>query len=835
MPHGMSNGSASDERTVAAAVAENERQMISAALMANQRPGTSSQGGAGMPPGGTKIPEYLNRIREETDFLQNHAARYEAESKQLTLEKAEIEQRCTAMHNEQQRLSYEAAKQSEIAKRLHGLILNMVNYIPHEIRDGLRMNLDRAMNISTQELQQLQQLQQMQQAGLLPAGMPGMPNFAGMMMGNPGYPQNLGLGGPGMSGMGMPGFGPMGPGGPLHPPPSSSALGSMMSASASDHNRLSESLRKSSSVPNNLTPSNDRSREKHSPSPGVGSPPEVRRNGSVGPVNGEKNRGSEQGKRNRSPERERSNQKNGGGSKSGRLEQNPSKKPFPEGNIKREMDGSEDGSGASDEDLDVEGEGSPSPPPMREEKRGDGKRPESPRSGRSSASSSPKQESQKNGPKSSTPNHMGPSRPKPLLNGPPGGMGMPPGGFPFDHPGAGGHPGMMYPGQFPSPYGRHPGMGHNGSFDMHGRPPMGMNPMMNGAPPRAMDRPASFSFHGTMGPAGLRMPDESLQPTQFPPDLNKYKMPRSVTDVATLLHGEVVCAVTISNPTKHVFTGGKGSVKIWDLFAGGSSGPYNPKDVHDLPCFGENNYIRSCKLLQDGKTLIVGGEADKLIVWDLNASGTPKVKAELSLASQAGPNAAACYALAVSPDARLCYCCCADGKIAVWDLVSESVVRMLDGHSDGASCIDMSIDSTKLWTGGLDSTVRSWDLRMSTQLSTYDFPSQIFSLGCSPTGDWFAVGMENSTVEVIHMTKPDTYRLRMHEQCVLSLKYAASGKWFISTGKSKELVGWQSPHGSLVFSKTEGSSVLSCDVAADDKFIVTGSGDKKATVYEVTY
>jgi len=33
----------------------------------------------------------------------------------------------------------------------------------------------------------------------------------------------------------------------------------------------------------------------------------------------------------------------------------------------------------------------------------------------------------------------------------------------------------------------------------------------------------------------------------------------------------------------------------------------------------------------------------------------------------------------------------------------------------------------------------------------------------------------------------------------------------------------------------ETSSVLSCDVSTDDQFIVTGSGDKKATVYEVIY
>ena len=37
--------------------------------------------------------------------------------------------------------------------------------------------------------------------------------------------------------------------------------------------------------------------------------------------------------------------------------------------------------------------------------------------------------------------------------------------------------------------------------------------------------------------------------------------------------------------------------------------------------------------------------------------------------------------------------------------------RQFQGHTDGASCIDISPDGNKLWTGGLDNTVRSWDLR----------------------------------------------------------------------------------------------------------------------------
>lgn len=162
-----------------------------------------------------------------------------------------------------------------------------------------------------------------------------------------------------------------------------------------------------------------------------------------------------------------------------------------------------------------------------------------------------------------------------------------------------------------------------------------------------------------------------------------------------------------------------------------------------------DNYIRSCKLLPDGRTLIVGGEASTLTIWDL-ASQTPRIKAELT------SSAPACYALAISPDAKVCFSCCSDGNIAVWDLHNQTLVRweksaltpllcdafrggtsvnvctasdsdyrQFQGHTDGASCIDISHDGTKLWTGGLDNTVRSWDLREGRQLQQHDFTSQV--------------------------------------------------------------------------------------------------------------
>ncbi|XP_021395801.1 transducin-like enhancer protein 1 [Lonchura striata] len=358
-------------------------------------------------------------------------------------------------------------------------------------------------------------------------------------------------------------------------------------------------------------------------------------------------------------------------------------------------------------------------------------------------------------------------------------------------------------------YGRSPLVG----YDPH--PHMRVPGLVTGMQVGTSGKPA-YSFHVSA--------DGQMQPVPFPPDaLIGSGIPRHARQLHTLTHGEVVCAVTISNSTRHVYTGGKGCVKVWDV-----GQPGTKTAVAQLDCLNRDNYIRSCKLLPDGRSLIVGGEASTLSIWDL-AAPTPRIKAELT------SSAPACYALAISPDAKVCFSCCSDGNIVVWDLQNQTLVRQFQGHTDGASCIDISNDGTKLWTGGLDNTVRCWDLREGRQLQQHDFSSQIFSLGYCPMGEWLAVGMESSNVEILHVSKPDKYQLHLHESCVLSLKFASCGKWFVSTGKDNLLNAWRTPYGASIFQSKETSSVLSCDISTDDQFIVTGSGDKKATVYEIIY
>lgn len=87
------------------------------------------------------------------------------------------------------------------------------------------------------------------------------------------------------------------------------------------------------------------------------------------------------------------------------------------------------------------------------------------------------------------------------------------------------------------------------------------------------------------------------------------------------------------------------------------------------------------------------------------SSTSSRIKGELKL------NAPACYALALGPsDLKLCYCCCSDGSIAIYDIHNQSLVKSFVGHgewnelgrdeyldvfvflADGTSCIDIAPD-----------------------------------------------------------------------------------------------------------------------------------------------
>lgn len=240
--------------------------------------------------------------------------------------------------------------------------------------------------------------------------------------------------------------------------------------------------------------------------------------------------------------------------------------------------------------------------------------------------------------------------------------------------------------------------------------------------------------------------------------------------------------------------------------------------------------MRSCKLTNDCKTLVVAGECAQVAIWDVSRLDAPRQLGEVQT------TAYAIYALALSADGAICYACSSHGAVIAIDVPTRRILHHLDGHVDGASCVDLSADGRQLLTGSLDGTLRLWDLSRHQQRASFAMPAQVYSLAISPSPDaTVAIGLENTQVQLLDPASGQRAVLPLHESCVLSLRFATSGAWFITTGKDCVLAVWASPAGRLAVQVREAASILCSDVARDGEYIVTGSGDQTATVYKVMY
>ena len=67
------------------------------------------------------------------------------------------------------------------------------------------------------------------------------------------------------------------------------------------------------------------------------------------------------------------------------------------------------------------------------------------------------------------------------------------------------------------------------------------------------------------------------------------------------------------------------STQIWDISQCEPSSEIS-KPMERINCLDEESYIRSCKVINEGKSLLIGGESSLISLWDLNCGGSPKLK-----------------------------------------------------------------------------------------------------------------------------------------------------------------------------------------------------------------
>ncbi|XP_030896623.1 transducin-like enhancer protein 6 isoform X2 [Leptonychotes weddellii] len=317
--------------------------------------------------------------------------------------------------------------------------------------------------------------------------------------------------------------------------------------------------------------------------------------------------------------------------------------------------------------------------------------------------------------------------------------------------------------------------------------------------------------------------DMCKRPDALPGQSKKAAIPHGAEKMRTLKHGEPVLATAVSSFTRHAFTCGRGGVKVWSLVGQGLEDQY--PESH-LRVQTHQAYLRTCLLAPTSTTLLTGGHnLASVSVWDLTAPSL-RVSNELPCAGLT------CQALAFGPEDTLAFAGFTDGTVRIWDLRDQSIVRDLQGPPNGAKSI--AIKDQNIWTGGLDTCLRCWDLRTPGEPLEYQFESQIMSLSPSPQEDWVLVGTANGQQWLQPTRGGQKHMVGCKDSTILGLKFSPLGQWWVSVGMDDLVSIYGMPAGTMVFQVPETSSILCCDVSPNNRLIITGSKDH-ASVYQITY
>ncbi|MDD5627817.1 MAG: hypothetical protein PHU21_02045 [Elusimicrobia bacterium] len=135
------------------------------------------------------------------------------------------------------------------------------------------------------------------------------------------------------------------------------------------------------------------------------------------------------------------------------------------------------------------------------------------------------------------------------------------------------------------------------------------------------------------------------------------------------------------------------------------------------PIFSTDRFeylIHSMAFSPDGSLLAVAGE-DSLKILDAATGEVLRTFAERFSEGDSDPEYTRTYAVLFSTDGKLLIGACDSRsgvkrhRIKVWDLLSQELVRTLDGHQGPIKGLSLSRDGSRLASASWDKTVRIWD------------------------------------------------------------------------------------------------------------------------------
>jgi WD40 repeat protein len=287
-------------------------------------------------------------------------------------------------------------------------------------------------------------------------------------------------------------------------------------------------------------------------------------------------------------------------------------------------------------------------------------------------------------------------------------------------------------------------------------------------------------------------------------------------------HEDPVNSVAFSHDGKNLLTGSiDKTARLWDLQG-------NLIQVFK----GHEDGIWAVAFSPDDKSILTGSTDKTARLWDLHGNIIKVFKGHEEMI----------WAVSFSPDGKTILTGSMDKTAKLWG-IDGTLLQVFKGHDGSINAVAFSPDGRSILTGSWDKTVRLWSLD-GTLLHTFPVPGgNVNSVGFSPDGKCIVAGSMDKTVRLWDLSGNEIQVFKGNDGYVSSVAFSPDGRNLLTVSSAinfnmpetedNTACLWDLKGNQLQFFKGHVGRINSVAFSPDGKYILTGSWDKTARLWEV--
>ncbi len=194
--------------------------------------------------------------------------------------------------------------------------------------------------------------------------------------------------------------------------------------------------------------------------------------------------------------------------------------------------------------------------------------------------------------------------------------------------------------------------------------------------------------------------------------------------------------------------------------------------------------------------------------------------------------------VALSPNGQIAASGGLDNTIRVWNLTTGECLHTLTDHTNAVNGLAISPNGQTLGSCGDDHTVRLWNLPDGKLLTVLrGHTRDVNAVAISGDGQWIASGSEDRTVLLWRLNTGDVFRtFSSPAGMVRAVAISPDGQTVASGGLDNQIKLWSVTTGEQIrtLPKNHFNSINAIAITPDGKTLISGSKDKSIKVWNLT-